>query len=148
MAHSKSSAHSPQSSKIIEAGDIGEKPAPGSASSAWRWTKHTNTFIRKERSHADSDEIWRGEGEMKVTRFEDAKALRAPAEGGMTDYDFLEFEIRHKILNELQAPESGEADAALRALASYHEVCAIVVDEVGHWFVGSASGMGRVCRDQ
>jgi hypothetical protein len=68
---------------------------------------------------------------MKVTRFEDAKALRAPAEGGMTDYDFLEFEIRHKILNELQAPESGEADAALRALVSYHAVCAIVVDEVG-----------------
>jgi hypothetical protein len=67
---------------------------------------------------------------MKVTRFEDAKALRAPAEGGMTDYDFREFEIRHKILNELQAPESGEADAALRALVSYHEVCAIVVDEV------------------
>jgi hypothetical protein len=45
MAHSKSSAHSPQSSKIIEAGDIGEKPAPGSASRAWRWTKQTTTPI-------------------------------------------------------------------------------------------------------
>jgi hypothetical protein len=43
--------------RIVKAGHIGENSLPGSASSAWRWTKHTNTFIRKERSHADSDEI-------------------------------------------------------------------------------------------